>query len=88
MALIELEYMYEVNRIRLPSRDVRLKLEYEFGVRVCGLDFSLIADFVLNEKWTRDPFDRIIVAQAKANGFSSLVSADKEIKQRYPRTIW
>ncbi len=88
MVLIEFEYLYEVNRILLPARDLSLKLEYELGVRICDLDFPSIANVVLNEKWTRDPFDRIIVAQAKANGFSPLISADKEIRQRYPRTIW
>jgi PIN domain nuclease of toxin-antitoxin system len=42
----------------------------------------------LDEKWTRDPFDGMIVAQAKANGFAFLVSADEEIAEHYPRTIW
>ena len=88
MVLIELEYLYEVNRILLPSRDLKLKLEYELGVRVCDLDFASIANVVLNEKWTRDSFDRFIVAQAKANGFSPLISADMEIRQHYPRAIW
>jgi rRNA-processing protein FCF1 len=32
MVLIELEYLYEINRIKLPSRDVQLKIEHEIGV--------------------------------------------------------
>jgi PIN domain nuclease of toxin-antitoxin system len=88
MVLIELEYLYEVNRIKLPSRDVQLKIEHEIGVRVCDLSFPLVASVVVDERWTRDPFDRIIVAQAKANGLASLVSADEEISKHYPRTIW
>ena len=88
MVLIELEYLYEVNRIKLPSRDVQLKIEHEIGVRVCDLSFPLVASVVVDERWTRDPFDRIIVAQAKANGLASLVSVDEEIGRHYPRTIW
>jgi PIN domain nuclease of toxin-antitoxin system len=88
MVLIELEYLYEVTRIKLSARDMQLKIEHEIGVRVCDLPFPLIASVVLDEKWTRDPFDRTIVAQAKANGLAPLISADEEIGRHYPRTIW
>jgi len=88
MVLIELEYLYEVNRIRLSSRDIMLKVEHEAGVRVCDLPFPLVAEVVVDEKWTRDPFDRTIVAQAKANGLASLVSSDEEIRRNYPRAVW
>ena len=88
MVLIELEYLFEVNRIKLTSRDVQLKIEHELGVRVCHLSFPLVASVMLDEKWTRDPFDRTIVAQAKANGLAPLISADEEIREHYPRTVW
>jgi PIN domain nuclease of toxin-antitoxin system len=88
MMLIELEYLYESKRIKLPARDVRLKIEHEIGVRVCDLSFLSVASAGLDEKWTRDPFDRMIVAHAKANGLAPLVSADKEIQKHYPRTVW
>jgi PIN domain nuclease of toxin-antitoxin system len=88
MVLIELEYLFEIHRIKLPSRDILLKLEHELCVHVCDLPFPRVAEVVLQEKWTRDPFDRIIVAQAKANGLSSLISSDEEITKNYPRTIW
>jgi PIN domain nuclease of toxin-antitoxin system len=88
MVLVELEYLYGVNRIKLAARDVRLKIEHEIGVRVCDLSFPLVASVVMDEKWTRDPFDRIIVAQAKANGLAPLVSADEEILKHYPRAVW
>jgi len=88
MVLIELEYLYEVNRIKLSSRAVLLKVGHETGVRVCDLPFPNVADVVVDEKWTRDPFDRTIVAQAKANGLALLVSADEEIRKHYPRAVW
>jgi PIN domain nuclease of toxin-antitoxin system len=88
MVLIELEYLYELNRIKLPARDVQLKVEHEIGVRVCDLPFPSVASTALDEKWARDPFDRMIVAQAKTNGLAPLISADEEIKKNYPRTAW
>ena len=88
MVLVELEYLCEVNRIRLSSRTVLLKVEHEIGVRVCDLAFPRVADAAIDEKWTRDPFDRTIVSQAKANGLAPLISADEEIRENYPRTVW
>ena len=88
MVLVELEYLFELNKIRLPADDVRSKLEFELGVHVCQFSFQPIADVASREKWTRDPFDRIIVAHARANEISSLISADRLIRQNYPRTVW
>jgi len=88
IVLLELEYLLEAGRIKLPARDIHRKIEHELGVRVCGLPFAVIAGAALDESWTRDPFDRLIVAHAKANGFANLISADEEISRHYPRTVW
>ena len=88
MVLLELEFLYEIKRIKRPARDIQRKVEYEMGVRLCDLPFPAIASAALDEKWTRDPFDRLIVANAKANGFAWLISADEEMRKHYPRTVW
>lgn len=88
MVMLELEYLFEVKRIKLGARDIFLKVEHELGVRRCDLPFASIMHAALDEKWTRDPFDRTIVAHAKANGFSHLISSDEEIRRHYPRTVW
>lgn len=88
IVLLELEYLYEHKRIKLPARDIQRKLEHEIGARLCELPFAAIASAALDEKWTSDPFDRMIVANAKANGFAWLISADEGIRKHYPRTIW
>jgi PIN domain nuclease of toxin-antitoxin system len=88
MVLVELEYLYEVHRILLSAREILLKVEHELGVRVCELSFARVASVVLDEKWTRDPFDRTIVAHAKANGLARLITADVEIRKHYPKAVW
>jgi PIN domain nuclease of toxin-antitoxin system len=88
MVLFELELLYEIKRIKQSARDIQRKVEYELGLRLCDLPFSTIASAALDENWTRDPFDRLIVANAKANGFAWLISADEAIAQHYPRTVW
>ncbi len=88
MVLVELEYLHEIGRVSLSGKDILRKLEDELGVRVCDLSFADVARAALDEKWTRDAFDRIIVAQAKVNGLAPLISSDGEIAENYPRTVW
>ena len=88
MVLLELEYLHELGRTTLPARDIFQKVAHETGLALCPLPFPSIAATALDEHWTRDPFDRLIVAHAKANGFAPLISADEDIRQHYPRTVW
>jgi PIN domain nuclease of toxin-antitoxin system len=88
MAFLELEYLYELGKTKFPARDILKKIEHEVNLRICELPFSTVASAALDEKWTRDPFDRLIVANAKANGFAWLISADEQMRKHYPRTVW
>jgi PIN domain nuclease of toxin-antitoxin system len=88
MAYLELEYLHELGKTKFSARDLLEKVSHETNLRLCDLPFAPIAAAALDEKWTRDPFDRLIVANAKANGFAWLVSADESIRQHYPRAVW
>ncbi len=88
MVLLELEYLHEIGRLTLPGKDILRKLEHELGLRLCDLPFADVARVALDEKWTRDAFDRIIVAQARLNGLAPLISADEAITEHYPRSVW
>jgi PIN domain nuclease of toxin-antitoxin system len=88
MVALELAYLHEINRITLTSQDVLLKLRAELGVDVCDSSFPALIAIAVNEKWTRDPFDRIIVSQAKANGLAPLISPDEAIQKNYIKTVW
>jgi PIN domain nuclease of toxin-antitoxin system len=37
------------------------------GLRICELPFHVVVENAMAERWGRDPFDRLIVANAKAN---------------------
>lgn len=86
--LLELEFLYEIGRILLPAADIQRKLESEAGVTVCELGFAEVVETALRENWTRDPFDRLITAQARANALAWLVTSDRRIREAYPRAIW
>jgi PIN domain nuclease of toxin-antitoxin system len=81
-------WLRAICRIRISSQDVLLKLSAELGVEVSGSAFPSLIEIAVNERWTRDPFDRIIVSQAKANGLSPLISSDDTIRKNYLKTVW
>ena len=88
IVLLELQFLYEIKRILLPAPDIQRKLEMEFDVRVCDLRLPQIIAAALSEHWTRDPFDRLITAHARANGLAWLVTSDRRIRDAYPRSVW
>lgn len=62
-------------------------LERDLGLEICNLPFRTIVDCALDEAWTRDPWDRLIVANAKAAG-AQLITADEKIRKHYSRVVW
>ena len=57
------------------------------GLTVCNLPFERVIAAAVNQTWTCDPFDRIIVGQAAAQ-MSELVTKDRNIRDHYAQTIW
>ena len=57
------------------------------GLRTDTTTFFDLVKAALNERWTRDPFDRMITAQARFLDLP-LLSKDVSIRAHYPRTIW
>jgi len=88
MAVVELQYLYEIRRIVATPPDILVKLNAEIGLSVCDHPFPIIAEIALGETWTRDPFDRIIVAHAKANGLAPLLTKDEAIRANYRNARW
>ena len=88
VVLLELEMLYEMRRSTISSQSMEAKLAGETGLRICDLPFIEVARAAIGEAWTRDPFDRLIVANAKAAGLAFLVTADENIRQHYPRAVW
>jgi PIN domain nuclease of toxin-antitoxin system len=86
-AVLELEFLHAIGRLRPPASKVMDVLGSDLGVRVCDLSFRSVVEHALREGWGRDPFDRLIVANAKARR-APLVTKDEKIQQHYPRAVW
>ncbi|MBI9100551.1 MAG: PIN domain-containing protein [Spirochaetaceae bacterium] len=85
--LLELEYLYEIDRIRLDSRSITDFLSERIGLEIDPVSFLPISERACALKWTRDPFDRIITAQAQFHN-AILLSKDKTIAENYSKTCW
>ena len=64
------------------------QLEAQVGLRVCEHPFSAVMRAAPLETWTGDPFDRVIVAHARSNGYAPQLTSDSRIQENYPNTVW
>jgi len=87
MVRLELQYLYEIGRVTEPALPVLDALESALGLVVCGAPFSLVVREAETLDWTRDPFDRLIVAQASIHD-APLLTRDGMIHEHYARAVW
>ena len=87
MVLLELDFLYEIEKIRVDSNRVRTYLNQKIGLEVCDKRFERVCKAAVHEKWTRDPFDRLITAQA-AITLSGLITKDRIILEHYQQALW
>jgi len=86
-AVLELELLHEIGRLRTSAATLLAGLAAAIGLRICDLPFRAVVDHAIQEDWARDPFDRLIVANAKAAG-APLVTRDERIQKHYASAIW
>jgi len=85
--LLELEYLYEIKRISINGSSVVSWLEERIGLQTDAVSFLPISERAASLKWTRDPFDRLITAQALFHD-AELLTKDKIILENYIRAVW
>ena len=84
---LELQYLYEIERVREPALVIVPDLVDRIGLKVCEKDFNVVISQAIKLKWTRDPFDRLIVANAALND-NILISKDQNMLAHYPHARW
>jgi PIN domain nuclease of toxin-antitoxin system len=85
--VLELQYLYETKRAADNAELVVEDLRHRLSVRVCDLPFPDVVRRALTFSWTRDPFDRLIVAQAAIRN-ATLVTKDRTLRKRYGPSVW
>lgn len=87
VVLLEMEVLREIGRIRAPVADVLEILKEDHGIEEAPGDLRTVVQQARLLGWTKDPFDRLIVAHALANG-ALLVTADETIRQHCTQARW
>lgn len=85
--LLELQFLKEIKRITADPMLVFQTLEETIGLQLCHLDFSKVVIGALSQSWTRDPFDRIITAQASVRN-ELLLTKDRTIRRNCAVACW
>ncbi|MGI8575970.1 MAG: type II toxin-antitoxin system VapC family toxin [Egibacteraceae bacterium] len=87
MALLELAYLHEIDRIVDDADTVMGDLSSRFELAVASTPFALVSAAARTMAWTRDPFDRIIAAQATVDS-ATLLTADPTILGNVTSAWW
>ena len=84
---LEMKYLNEIGRIKQQPDVIIDTLIDEIGLVFSENGLERIVSQAIHLDFTRDPFDRIIVADASINN-SKLISKDRMIKENYKNTVW
>ena len=71
----------------MPPEEFITLLPRDLDVTICNIPFVSVIEAALTETWTRDPFDRMIVAQARAGG-GKLISPNRKILEHFDQAVW
>jgi PIN domain nuclease of toxin-antitoxin system len=84
--LLEIELLHEIGRLRIGAQPIAAKLAEDLSIRVASDRFADVAVEALSFGFTRDPFDRLIVAHAALQR-AALVTQDATLRYRYAKAM-
>ena len=83
---LELQYLFEIGKLVEPANEIIMYLSGKIGIRACTLSLPRIIQAALSLRWTRDPFDRLITANASILN-APLLTCDKTILENYAHGV-
>jgi PIN domain nuclease of toxin-antitoxin system len=87
IVLLEVDYLHEIGRTTLGSGPVFQYLHQQIDLKACKKSFIDVIQTASQLSWTRDPFDRIITAQAMIDR-NNLITKDRIILEHYEQAVW
>lgn len=84
---LELRYLYEISRVTKDANAIVTDLSNRIGLKVCDKNFEAVVNQALGLSWTRDPFDRLIAANAGLND-NILITKDQVMVEHYSYARW
>jgi len=87
MVQLELTYLHEIDRLRVGGADIIADLARRIGLQLSDAPLDALVETAAALTWTRDPFDRLIVADALVAG-TALVTKDRAIHDQTAVALW
>ncbi len=87
VAFLELQYLYESKKITKQADEIFNELQNQIALTMLETSFKAVVQEAVKVSWTRDPFDRLIVAHAQFHRIP-LITKDKKINKHYRNSIW
>jgi PIN domain nuclease of toxin-antitoxin system len=84
---LELTYLHEVGRVTEPAAAPLGALRRTIGLQIADVSTAALVQAATELTWTRDPFDRLIAAQAVVAD-APLITADRTILANLPQATW
>jgi len=84
---LELQHLYEIQRVTEQADAIVADLATRIGLSVCDKAFNDVITQAMALSRTRDPFDRLIVANAGL-GDDILITKDQRMLDHYPLARW
>ena len=84
---LELQYLKEIKRVNEETEIITDYLAEKVGLVVEEVTFDTVIKSAMKLNWTRDPFDRIIVATSQMRN-CNLITADQTILNNYEKATW
>jgi len=87
ISILELQFLYEIGKLLVKPEIIIEELEETINLLKVHSNMSDIIQTALSISWTRDPFDRLMVAESifhKAN----LLTKDREIRRHFDNAMW
>lgn len=87
MVKLELQYLYDKRRVNVPPEQVIGSLQQVIHLNICQKNWLDIVNIALTCDFTRDAFDRLIVAHAMLD-HDILISKDENLTKHYKNCVW
>ena len=88
MVELELQYLYEIGRLALPADTLLNTLQEDIGLQPADAPLPSIIAMAKTVTWTRDVFDRVIVATTMVIREARLITKDATIRHHSPVALW
>lgn len=85
--MFELAMIHQIGKIRDNEDKIFRTLQQEINLELDPIDSRFLFEKACSITWTRDPFDRMIVAGAAVQKVP-LVTRDLHIQDFYKKTLW